>query len=452
MDTIPSVAIKLVFAFILGAVIGLERDASHSEKSTLEHKIPHSVAGLRTFSLIAVLGSLAGILSPSYSLIALALIAAVFLMIVVFYVLQSYRSGDPGMTTEVVMLYCCILGFLISVDVLPMQLLIAMTILLVLVLSRKDEIRKLTFGLHRAERNAFISYALIAVVILPFLPNRGFALSDIHGLEPILANYGISLGAFFTTELINPSKLWLIVALITGIDIAGYILSRAVGKTKGRLISSCVGGIVSSTATTQAIAQQSRKSSSVDSLVSAAVFSTMFSFFTVMVLVGTINGSLLVHLTPTIACIMFTCAVVGGFFAWKAKNGKEKDTDITADTAEGQKEIFSLRPALGFALLFMCVRIMTAAALVLIGQKAFLLASALTALTGIDAATINVAELAGGAISYQTAVFAFILINGVNMLAKSVYSFLQGKREFAIKFGASMLVLIVSSTLGLLLF
>lgn len=116
----------------------------------------------------------------------------------------------------------------------------------------------------------------------------------------------------------------------------------------------------------------------------------------------------------------------------------------------GSGVVLICSPALKFASLYILISIVSKGALTLFGQSGFLVATGLGALIGLDAVMINTAQLAGDTISITIAVVAFILANGVNLLGKSVYSFLQGERSFAMKFSFSMLLLIGTSLLGLL--
>jgi uncharacterized membrane protein (DUF4010 family) len=88
--------------------------------------------------------------------------------------------------------------------------------------------------------------------------------------------------------------------------------------------------------------------------------------------------------------------------------------------------------------------------LAIFGESGFLTTSAIASLTGVDAVTINIAELAGSIISYKLAVMTLILVNAINLISKSVFSFLQGSREFAMKFSFGVAIMILSSMIGLL--
>jgi uncharacterized membrane protein (DUF4010 family) len=117
-----------------------------------------------------------------------------------------------------------------------------------------------------------------------------------------------------------------------------------------------------------------------------------------------------------------------------------------------QDKLFSLMPALKFALLFLFIKIVTKFALIIFGNSGFIISTVLGAVTGLDAVTINTAELAGKTINYQTGVITLILANAVNLLSKSSYAFAQGSRDFAKKFFISVIIIIIFSFLGLVPF
>ena len=68
-----------------------------------------------------------------------------------------------------------------------------------------------------------IRFLVVAFVILPLLPDRN------------LGPYGV----------LNPSKVWLLVVLLTGIGWFGYIGVRALGREQGLLVTGLAGGFVS---------------------------------------------------------------------------------------------------------------------------------------------------------------------------------------------------------------
>ena len=142
-----------------------------------------------------------------------------------------------------------------------------------------------------------------------------------------------------------------------------------------------------------------------------------------------------------------TTLIAGLYFYFK--KSKREENLLETRNSFGRDRIFSLRPALQFAFIFMMIKLITKTSLLFFGNSGFLASNILGALTGLDAVTINIAELAGKTISFQTGIVAVVLANTVNLISKVMYTFIQGSREFAFKFSASMGVVIFASFLSL---
>jgi uncharacterized membrane protein (DUF4010 family) len=131
----------------------------------------------------------------------------------------------------------------------------------------------------------------------------------------------------------------------------------------------------------------------------------------------------------------------------------DKKGDNSADQKEVHKKenekIIDIGAALKFASLFLIISIFSKITLELFGNNGFFIATGIGALIGLDAVMINTASLAGGQIDYRVAGFAFILANAVNLFGKAFYSFAMGKKEFAVKFLISMVIIVVASLFGL---
>ncbi len=437
-----SLFLKLLISFALGAVVGLERQVGHRPDETLAEKKMPSVLGVRTFSLIAVLGTLTGFLMQDFSSLALIIASGFFLLVVAFYVLYAWSQKDIGITTEIAIIITFLLGFFIAVQLLPIQIIVAATVLLTLILSRKEKIKDMVGRISRTEINSLISFLIISLVILPFLPNTSFSIADIPEVRQIITQFGLNVDRIANMELINPFRLWLIVALITGIELVGYVLERTLGKTKGWLLASIAGGFVSSTATTISLAQQSKEEKRINHLLSAAIFSNMASFFQIAIVILPLSIFFFAEAIPVFIGLIISSALVGIYFL-KAKDDAVEHTHTVKEEAE--KSIFNISTALKFAGLYLVISIFSKVALAFLGQTGFLIASGIGAVAGLDAVLINAAVLVGSNITAELAVFTLILANAVNLLAKTIYCFLYGKKEFAVKFFISVLLIIASS-------
>lgn len=431
--------VKLFIALLFGAAIGLEREGWQDNESS-------TAGGIRTFSLVGLLGGLAGVFYTS-SFPVFILVSGVFsALLVSYYILGSWFSKRNGLTTEMSVFYTFLIGFLASTNIIPLQLTMAIFVVVMVVLAFKSKTKEILSGVSRHELESFISYAIIALVILPFLPNVGYTLSNISFLSTLLQSYGVDLGQFANLELLNPRKIWMVVVLVTGIDVVGYLLSKFVGSKSGFTLTSFIAGFVSSTSTTQSLAQKSKKLTVVNYLVGAAVLANLASFLQIFLLVGPLNGKWLVAITPTLLLIMAAAAVMSAFFLVRKETHKKE-----SNVEKKEQKIFSLIPAVKFAMLLIMVKLITKISLILFGQSGFLISSIIASFAGIDAIVINLADMAGKTITFQFALLTFILVNATNLLSKSVYSYLQGSRQFALKFFASVIIIIASSFIGLLL-
>lgn len=436
------VSLKLLISFILGAVIGIEREIN--EKNLIKGKSV-SVVGLRSFALIASIGGIVGILYSQFIALSVLIGGSFLILSLIFYILDTNNTKDTGITTEIAMLFTFIIGVLVATNVIPIQVTIAMTAVVALILSQKRKINDVIGGIKKSELNAFISYAIIAVVILPFLPNESYSISDIPNVKTVLENFGLAADKIANLELFNPFKLWLIVALITGVDLIGYILERTIGSQKGWMIASAAGGFISSTATTQSLAQQSKEVKEVHHLLAAALVANAVSFIQIGILISAINVAFLVRLLPMLLIMLGVTAAITVFFMISSHSKKKEKLKKKSET-----EIFSIYPALKFAGIYLLITVFSKLALEFLGSSGFLITTALGAFAGLDAVMLNTAQLAGKAINFQIAGIAFIIANAVNLIGKSMYSFLQGNREFAVKFSVSMGCVILSSLIGLL--
>lgn len=429
---------KLLLSLLLGAAIGLERE---NGKQGLG-----SAGGLRTYAMIGLLGSIVGILySSQLSIFAVLLSSTFFVLLISYYLLGSIFTKDLGLTSELAIVFTFLMGVLISTSALPLYLIIAIFVVVMLILSIKEATQKITQNVSRKELQSFISYAIVALIVLPFLPNFGYRLTDIPFLAQIFSSLNVDLGKFAVIELINPRKIWMVVVLITGIDLFGYLLGRLIGNKSSFSLTSFVGGFVSSTSTTQSLAQRSKKSLTINYLLGAAILANLASFFQMFLLVGPLNAAWFISILPSILIMIITATIITTvFLRKKEKEKKQKEAEVK------DVKIFALMPALKFAGILIVVKIVTKVCLVLFGKAGFVISSIIASFTGIDAILVSLAEMAGRDITFQFATLVFLLVNATNLFSKSIFSYAQGSRKFALRFFVSALIIVGASFLGLI--
>ncbi len=438
------IPIKFLVSLLLGAAIGMEREAYERKTDKTEASGTGSL-GIRSYALITTLGTVAALSIDKYYGLFVFISATFAILLIAYYIIGSFAIKDHGLTTDLAILWSYIIGLLIGLELIPLQIIIAMTVVLILILSSKAKIKSFVAGVKEYELDAFVSYSIIALVVLPILPDKSYTLADLPLLPQILKAFGINLSGLTGLELINPFGTWRIIAIITGVEMLGYVLERTIGRKKGWILTSMIGGFVSSTSTTITFAKQSKHAKSENRLVAAAILANLTSFMQLALLLSTINAMLLVSFFPPLLALIVSGIAISFFLTNKIKN----DT-LETDVQNFKKtSIFSIGPALQFAALFLGIKIFTKLLLKLFGDNGLIFGSMIGAASGMDAVSLNIAELAGKSVSFQTACLTLIAANTVNLLIKSVYSYFYGSKAFTFKFFLGMCLMVIASFIAL---
>jgi uncharacterized membrane protein (DUF4010 family) len=221
-------------------------------------------------------------------------------------------------------------------------------------------------------------------------------------------------------------------------------MTRFIGSKNGFALTSFIAGFVSSTSTTQSLAQKSKTSAYVNHLVGAALLANLASFIQVALLLAPLNLAWLISILPSILFMIIAAGILAFFFLKKKE--PEKTLEPTTDPSE---RIFSLMPALKFASLLVVIKIVTNIFLMLFGAPGFIITSIVASFVGIDAIMVTLADMAGQSITFRFALITFLIINTTNLLSKTFYAYLQGKRSFTWKFLISALAIALSGALWL---
>ena len=343
----------------LGMLIGLERERTRGEERTF--------AGVRTFSLVALLGATAvyaGEQSELTWIVGLVFLAVMALVVTAYKV--TSQNGSIGATTEFSVLITFFIGGLCAWGEVAVAG--AVAVIAMLLLALKGWLHGLAKRIEPSDVEATLKFAIITLIVLPLVPN---------------VNYGPT-----GLEVINPYKTWLMVVLIAGLNFAGYILVKVVGREHGLGITGLLGGLVSSTAVTLSFSQRSRTEPNLASVLALAILlAWTVMFFRVVVEVGVVNLALAKDLALGML-LMGSVSLAICFLLWRRGNNTEK-----AEVESGHNP-FELGDAIKFGLLFAVVIFVARAAQVYFGDTGLYLAGALAGLTDVDAIALSMANLA----------------------------------------------------------
>src|SRR4030095_8128763 len=109
-------------------------------------------------------------------------------------------GGEVGATSEITALITFLLGALCFEEELLAA--IAAAVLTSMLLSLKLPLHRFVTTLSEQDIRAIIQFVIISVLVLPFLPDKGY-------------------GPY---EVWNPKEIWTMVVLVSGISLVGYLL------------------------------------------------------------------------------------------------------------------------------------------------------------------------------------------------------------------------------------
>ena len=343
----------------LGMLIGLERERTRGEEKIF--------AGVRTFALVALLGATSVFAGEQAGLpwIPGLVFVAVLVLVAVAYLVTA-QSGSIGATTEMSLLLTFFIGGMCAWGQVGVAGAVAVAAMLLLAL--KGWLHNLASRIEPSDVEATLKFAIITLIVLPLVPNENFGPTGL--------------------EVINPYKTWLMVVLIAGLNFAGYILVKVVGREHGLGITGLLGGLVSSTAVTLSFSQRSRTEPGLAPVLALAILlAWTVMFFRVVVEVGVVNLALAKDLALGML-IMGVVSLLICYLLWRRGRSTEK-----AEVEAGHNP-FELGDAIKFGALFAVVIFVARAAQVHFGDTGLYLAGALAGLTDVDAIALSMANLA----------------------------------------------------------
>jgi uncharacterized membrane protein (DUF4010 family) len=389
-----------LLSLALGLVLGIERERAFSGEQR------HLPFGARTFALIALLGTLAAHLGSSGVGIVLAAFAAALPLAA--YLRPSFDGrNDPGTTTEVAAVTTFALGWLAHGE--P-RLAAMIGVIVLAVLWLKPRIHAFAHeGLNDQEVKAALTFLVIALVVLPLLPNSA--------VDP----WGIA----------NPSRLWLLFVLIAGVGFAGYIAVRALGPTRGLATAGFFAGLVSSTAATLSLSQRARAQGEFAGPFAAGIVLANVASAAAQLLIVAIASAALLH---DAAVLLGAPVIVGALGTLGAVRFFARRDRSSPDAAFHLENPLELKPALAMAAAFASVLAVAAVAGRVFGANGVVVTAAIAGTNDAHAATLAAATLsAAGTISAQEALLAILVAFVVNMLVKlAIVGIAGGRRLLAI--------------------
>jgi uncharacterized membrane protein (DUF4010 family) len=389
---------QLAAAFGLGLLLGLQRERAES-----------SIGGIRTFPLIALFGTVCALLGKTFGgwVVAAGLLALV--AIVVYSNVAKIKSGeiDPGMTTEVAALLLYGLGAYVVIGSMIVAVVVggAMAVLL----QFKKPLHALAGAIGERDMRAIMQFVLLSLVILPVLPHQDFG------------PYGVW----------NPFQIWLMVVLIVGISLTGYIAYKFLGARRGTLLAGVLGGLISSTATTVSYARRTVENTNLVNLAAIViVIASCVSLGRVLIEVAAVAPVAFASMAPPIVAILVISIIIAAAMFLLQRS---RDTHMPE-----QKNPAELKTAFIFAAIYAVVLLAVAFAKEHFGSAGFYTVATVSGLTDMDAITLSSARLVeSGRTDPSTGWRAILIAAMSNFVFKFGMVSLLGHRLLTLRIGAA---------------
>lgn len=343
----------LFLSLTLGLLVGLQRESASSR-----------TAGIRTFPLITLTGTICGLLTAQ---VGGWILAAGFLAIAAMLIManiQRMKAGDEGsgMTTEIAVLLMYALGAYLVFG--PLAAAVVITGVVTVLLHFKTTLHGWVDKIGEKDLRAVMQFVLISMVILPVLPNETY---DVY-------------------DSLNPRDTWLMVVLIVGISLTGYFLYKIIGHKAGVLLGGILGGLISSTATTLSYSKIAGRSAAAGRLAAFVILTaTAVSLARVLVEISIVAPSTFRHFVFPLGAELAVMVVLIGilFFRHRKETSKMPEQGNPAQ----------LKSAIIFALLYSGISFISAMAKDKFGNDALYVISILSGLTDLDAITLSTAKM-----------------------------------------------------------
>ena len=439
-----SVGLDLLVAALVGLAVGLEREWSGHATGPAAR-----FAGLRTFTLLGVIGGFGGwFVVLGQPAIAACLVGGTILFAIVAYASAVNRpDASADGTTEIAAIAVVAMG--VAAGSGNRTIASAAAALVVVLLAEKSTLQRVLQRIDASELRATLQFAVMSLVILPLLPDRAYGPYD----------------AFV------PRQLWGVVLLFSALNFAGYIARRIVGETRGLGITGLLGGLVSSTAVTLTFSRRSRVEPTLSTPLAFGVAAACIVLIPrVTIIASTLQPMLLPELLPLLApsfVVGFALLGVamlreretrprtrrtrlGEMAAPEPTDAPDGGAPQAAPRANGMPQNpLALGTSIQMAVAFQGVLFLIAWIHATIGDPGVLASAAFLGLTDMDALTLSMSRLA--ATPTQTHIAALAIAIGIiaNTVMKTAMILVIGAAGFRQRAAFALVMLGVAFALAL---
>lgn len=393
---------RLALALAIGFLVGVERGWRAREVAE-----GGRTAGVRTYALIGLLGGITGLLSQTlggWAFAAMGMpLAGAFIL---FKYQEQARDNDRSVTAIVAALLVFALGAYAAVG--DGQVAGAAAVVITAILAFKDALHTWLKRLTWEELRSALVLLAMGLVILPLLPDKAFGPYD----------------------SVNLHELWLLTIAMAGISFAAYAAIKVFGPSKGVIVASLAGALVSSTAVTLYLARMNKTAPRPLAYAGAAVLAGGVMAVRLCVIALALSPDLFRHVVWPLGAIAGSSAAMGLLAVWRGDHLGKTEPDMPMKSPFELAVVGKFALMLGVALV--AARILTG----LYGAGGLFTVAAVAGLVDVDAVTLAAGRMTAGGLDVQLGAWAVFIAVLADSVSKSAIATMVGGRTLGAWFTA----------------
>ncbi len=429
-------ALDLLVSALVGLAVGVEREWSGHTTGP-----DGRFAGIRTFTLLGVIGGFGGwFFRDGQPVLAAVIVGAGVLFPISAYTATLRRPGTTtDGTTEVAAILVVAMAAAAALG--HRTLASAAAVVCVLLLAEKSTFQNVLQKMAVHELRAALQFAVLALVILPLLPAGAYG----------------PFGAF------QPRQLWIVVLLFSGLNFAGYIARRVIGETRGLGVTGLLGGVVSSTAVSLTFSRRSRTEPALAIPLALGVVAACTVLVPRLLVISSMlrpavaAAAVPVLLLPFLVGVSLIAAVM-----WKERETRVPESPDTPGGTMGataapraphasayEQNPLALASSLQMAAAFQVVLFAIAWVQQAVGTTGVLLSATLLGLTDVDALTVSMTRYGADPANVRVAAAAIGIGVLSNTMLKLTLVLTMGGPHFRARAATGLLALAAASSVGI---
>lgn len=400
----------LAVAAGIGLLIGAERERRKGSGPT------RSPAGIRTFTVVALLVAASMLLDSMLVLVAVTL--AVTALLAIAYIKQEH--DDPGLTTEIALILTLLLG---ALAVRSTSLAAALGVSVAIVLAARGRLHHfVSIALSQKEWNNALILGASIFVLWPLMPDRT--------VDPY--------------DVLNPHAIWRFIVLMLLIGALGHIAQRLLGPRLGLSLTGLLSGFVSSIATIGAMgARAVQTPAQADAAATGAVLSTVATVLQLAIVLFVTHPPTFLVLARPLACGLVAALAYAALTvvrSARSQPGARLQLESRVD----------IKDALLLSLIISAILLLSGALSAWLGSRGILLASFIGGFADAHSVAASAASFAAqGKISSHAAAGPILAGFTANTISKCVAAFTSSNRRFAMQVLPGLLLVVIAVWLGL---